>query len=299
MSEIRRAKLDTAWHLETLGNLQALEVAVADMAGGHELLLGGLKEDILVDLEFAGAALLQIDALGATEALEFMGLDLDLPYLALFGIFGGDLVIEVILAGDPEGHRLELHVQILGDEDGWGLILFLNSKAGCHDLVINLILVGEDLGEPPDRCGGMIRVQCIIDKDADGASPGRGDAADHFLGLMIKGLGQEAMDGTCIGSALGLLVLELVHLSEDLDRNEDVVVLKAVQAVRVMEQDIRIEDEVLHRGRIFFEFLFTAGLTGWNYRKEDVLFFGGFHRGGSVHGGCFYNDGVWINGKWT
>ena len=39
LSEIRRAEFDAARHLETLGNLQALEVAVTDMAGGHELLL--------------------------------------------------------------------------------------------------------------------------------------------------------------------------------------------------------------------------------------------------------------------
>ena len=257
------------------------------MAGRHEFLLGGFEEDILVDLEFAGAALLQIDALSAPKALEFMGLDLDFPKLPLFGVLSGDLVIEVILAGDPEGHRLELHVQVLGDEDGRGLLLLLKGQAGCHDLVIDLTLVREDLDEPPDRGGRMIRVQCVIDEDADGATPGGRDAADYFVGLMIKGLCQEAMHGPGIGSALGLLVLELVHLTEDLDGNEDMVVFKAVQAIWVMEKDIRIENEVLHRARSLFEFLFTGGLTKRNYWKEDALFFGGFQRGGSVHGVCF------------
>ena len=195
-----------------------------------------------------------------------MGFDLDLPDLTLLGIFSGDLVVEVILAGDTKGHRLELHVQVLGDEDRWGLILLLNSEAGSHDLVIDLILVGEDLGESPDRCGGTIRIQRIIDKDTNGASSCRGDAADYLLGLMIKGLGQEAVDGAGIGAAFGLLVLEFVHLTEDLDRNEDMVVLKAVQAIRVMEQHIRIEDEVLHCARVLFEFLFAAArpcLSWW------------------------------------
>jgi hypothetical protein len=100
------------------------------------------------------------------------------------------------------------------------------------------------------------------------------------------------MHGPGIGSALGLLVLELVHLTEDLDRNEDMVVFKTVQAIRVMEQDIRIEDEVLYDARVFLAFGFAGGRTRRNYWKEDALFFGGFQRGSAVHVGFIYNGGV-------
>jgi hypothetical protein len=128
-------------------------------------------------------------------------------------------------------------------------------------------------------------VQGVVDEDADGPPSGGGDAADHLLGLVIEGLGEEAVDGAGIGAALGLLVLELVHLTEHLDRNEDMVVLEPVQAVRVVKENIRVDNEVLHRASRTFPFRFRGC---WN---EDALF-GGFQRGGSVHGACFYDDGL-------
>jgi hypothetical protein len=54
-----------------------------------------------------------------------------------------------------------------------------------------------------------------------------------------------------------------------------------------MEQDIRIEDEVLHDARVFLAFGFAGGRTRRNYWKEDALFFGGFQRGSAVHGRWF------------
>jgi len=55
------------------------------MTGGHELLLGGGEEDIFVDFQLPGAALLEVDALRAAEALELVGLDDDAADLALLG----------------------------------------------------------------------------------------------------------------------------------------------------------------------------------------------------------------------
>ena len=140
-------------------------------------------------------------------------------------------------------------------------------------------------------------MQGVVDEDADGATPSGRDATDHFLGLMVEGLGQESMHGPRIGTTLGLLVLELVHLTEDLHRNEDMIILKAVEAIRIVKQDIRIEDKILDRAGGTFAFYFTDGPAGWNYWKEDALFFGGFQWCCTVHGVCFYVDGGWINGK--
>lgn len=54
-----------------------------------------------------------------------------------------------------------------------------------------------------------------------------------------------AVDGAGAGATLGLLVLELVELAEHLERDADVVVSKAVEAVRIVKEDICVEDEVL------------------------------------------------------
>ena len=86
------------------------------------------------------------------------------------------------------------------------------------------------------------------------------------------------MDGARIRAALALLILEAVQFTEDLDGDEEVVVVEAVESVRVVQEDVGIEYEVLHLSR---DRASTRPCWGW---KEEVLFLGGLRRGGSVHG---------------
>ncbi len=259
------------WHLE------ADEVTAADMACRHELLLGGGEENILVDLEWAGADFLDLDVVGAAKALEFVRLDHDGADLQILNLGGGDLVVEVILTGDADRHRLELHVEILCDEDGRILLALHERDAGGHDAVIDWFLVREDLGEAAHGGRETLASQGIIDVDADGAATGGLDSLGDLLGLVVEDLGQKAMDGACIGSSLGLLVLEAVEFTEYLDGDEEVVVFKEIETVRVMQQDIGVEDEVFHEAWGFRSIPF-----GWRW-EEKALFFCGIHRGGSVH----------------
>ncbi len=53
------------------------------------------------------------------------------------------------------------------------------------------------------------------------------------------------MNDAGVGPAFGLFVLETVQFGQHLDRNEDMVVLEPVQTVRVVQQNVRIEDKVL------------------------------------------------------
>ena len=53
------------------------------------------------------------------------------------------------------------------------------------------------------------------------------------------------MHGPRIRSTLGLLVLEFVQLRQDIDRNPDMIVVEPLDAVRVVEQNIGVEDEIL------------------------------------------------------
>jgi hypothetical protein len=50
----------------------------------------------------------------------------------------------------------------------------------------------------------------------------------------------------CVRSALGHLVLELVELTEDLDRDADFVVVKAAKAGRIVQQHVGIQHKCLH-----------------------------------------------------
>ena len=212
LPEIGRLQLDSARHLEARGNTEPDKVTAADMTRRHELLLRGREEDIFVDLKRAGAACIKVQALGTAEALEFMRFDNNGTDFKLLGILGGDLVIEVILAVDPKCHCLELHIEIFGDENGGDLFTLLEGKTGCHDPVINRFLIGKDLCEAPHGRRGAFPAERVIHEDPNRPSSRSFHTPGDFLGLVIEGLGQEAVNGAGIGTALGLLVLKAIKL---------------------------------------------------------------------------------------
>ena len=65
-----------------------------------------------------------------------------------------------------------------------------------------------------------------------------------------------------VGSALGLFAFELVQLGEHIDEDAEMVFLEALQAGRVMEQDIGVEDVVFPVFRRGFQAEFLNGLGG-------------------------------------
>ena len=83
------------------------------------------------------------------------------------------------------------------------------------------------------------------------------------------------MDRTGIGATLGLFVFESIQFGEYLHRYKNVIVFKAIEAVRVVKEDIGINNEVLRQA--FAAAIFAGG--GWRM----VLFLGGIHGSGSMH----------------
>jgi hypothetical protein len=73
--------------------------------------------------------------------------------------------------------------------------------------------------------------------------------------------GEFAMDAAGAGTALGLLVLELVQFAEHLERDADVVVAESVETVRIVKEDIRVEDEILPDRRGGLESVSVEGLS--------------------------------------
>ena len=144
--------------------------------------------------------------------------------------------------------------------------------------MIDGLAIGEDLGEPAHGGGGLLPAHGVVHEDADGAAPGGLHAACHFFRLVVEDLGEEAVDGAGVGAPLGLLVLEPVEFGEDLDGDEEMVVVEAVEAVRVVQEDVGIEHEVLHLSGV------RSSTRPRGGGKEKVLFLGGLKRGGSVHG---------------
>jgi hypothetical protein len=73
--------------------------------------------------------------------------------------------------------------------------------------------------------------------------------------------GEFAVDAAGAGATLGLLVLELVELAEHLERDADVVVAESVETVRIVKEDIRVEDEILPDRRGGLESVSVEGLS--------------------------------------
>jgi hypothetical protein len=59
---------------------------------------------------------------------------------------------------------------------------------------------------------------------------------------------QQSRDGARVVAAITRLPFESVDLFDDLDRNEDMIFLKAKQGMRIVEQDIGVQDVVFYQG---------------------------------------------------
>ena len=79
--------------------------------------------------------------------------------------------------------------------------------------------------------------------DLETAAVGQWDALVE-IALAAEGI-ESSGNSPGILTALARLPLEFVDLFQDLDRDENVVVLKVEQRVRVVEQDVGIENVVL------------------------------------------------------
>lgn len=56
------------------------------------------------------------------------------------------------------------------------------------------------------------------------------------------------MDGPGAGTALGLLVLELIEFTQYFERDTNVIVPETIKAVGIVQQHIGIEDEIFPDG---------------------------------------------------
>src|SRR5690606_14958584 len=88
------------------------------------------------------------------------------------------------------------------------------------------------------------------DRDPQRAAVLHRDSLRQGAALLAE-LIEETDDVTSVTAALRAFTLELVDLLDDVDRDDDVVVVEPEDRVRVVEQDVRVEDVVLlHPGRL-------------------------------------------------
>ena len=247
------------------------------MPGREVLRIRHLEQNIFVQIQSARARCRQLDGTRASEALQLVRLHLDRAQLSALCIGDGHLVVEIILTRQPDRHRTELHVDVLRDEKSGRRLLLLQSQRGSNDPVIHAVLVRKNFYEPFHACRLTAFLEEIVHQHPHCPATGGRSAARDTYGIMAKNPAQKPMRLACVGAALALLILEIVQLGEHIHRNENVVVLKPVQTIRVVQKNIRVQNKVLHSTRR------TGAVGRCQLGKENALLLGEFRRFGSVH----------------
>jgi hypothetical protein len=157
------------------------------------------------------------------------------------------LVVVVVLRVQAEGAGLDAHVDVLGDQDHRALRMLVDEvHHDADDLVVGL-------GGGQGRRQGAVDRLGLQEQAAGGQFGGRRLQRDALLDAVL-----EAADDA-VEHAAGLAgvprhlrhaLLVVVEFLERHHRHEDVVLLEAEQAGRVVHQDVGVEDEQLAGGML-------------------------------------------------
>ncbi len=191
--------------------------------------LAVLEQQVLVGL----VRLLDRERAVGVELVDVGGGDVDLG-VAGVELLDVDALRRVLLGLEPERVGADAEVDVLRDEDRRPVAIAVpDLERHADDEVV------DDLRRL-ERVGELLRRQ----RDRELAAVRQRDAVGEALALLAE-LVEAAGDLARVAAALRQLLLEVVDLLEDVDRDEDVVVLEVEHRPRIVEQDVRVEDVVL------------------------------------------------------
>ena len=181
--QIAGAHRDAAGSLHEIRQLQAAHETIAVMAGRHRLTLIRAQQNVFVQVERLRRGLHELKYTLRTKALHFIDTDRDLAVAGLF-VNLRHLVVEIVLRFQSNRPGLELHIDILRDEDrGRGKLLLHKQRCG-DDAVVLFAEVGEDRPQANHGRGGAGRIHQIrIDDHGKRAAVGQLDPFVHGPGI--------------------------------------------------------------------------------------------------------------------
>ena len=153
----------------------------------------------------------------------------------------------------------------------------LEREAGPDDAGIHTTLVGKHFMKTLHRRRLALGVRAITHQHTHRPTADSRRALGDAVRILPEDLTQKPVRPPRIRATLALLILEIVEFREHLDRDEHMVVLKPVQAMRVVQQHIRIEHEILREAFGFWIRILVK------FGKENPLFLVGLKDGGSEH----------------
>ena len=152
------------------------------------------------------------------------------------------LVVEVVLRLQPERPRLDAHVDVFRHQNDFALrVQALQVNHHGEDLVVGLgsgqpgwQVARDGLGLQEEAAAGLLVRQL---KQRDAVLDGAAVAADNVV--------EVARDLPRVARNFGHALLVVVEFFQRHDRQEDIVLLKAVDAGRVVQQDVGVENKKL------------------------------------------------------
>ena len=143
--------------------------------------------------------------------------------------------------------------------------------------MIHTVLIRKNFYEPLHSCRLTTFLEEIVHQNPHRAATSGRSAARDTHRVMAKNTAQEPVRLPCVRTALALLILEIVQLGQDIHRNENMVVFKTIQTIRVVQKNIGVQDEVFHGSRR------AGAVGGCQFGEENALLFGEFRGFGSMH----------------
>ena len=123
------------------------------------------------------------------------------------------------------------------------LALYVQTKR--QDPIVRMLEVPERLLKPAKLFIGPQISQKFVDRDPDSPATRRLGSVRYKFAILIKTARQKPVDRACVCSPLGLFVLELVGLTEHVDRDPNVIIGKSIDGMGIMQQNIGIKNIVL------------------------------------------------------
>ncbi len=138
----------------------------------------------------------------------------------------------VVLRLEPQRVGADAQVGVHRDEDDLAIGLRVTElEGGAHDGVIHLPVVAlplqlVGLGHLEDQLAAVPELDPILER-----------------AVRLAQVVESAREMTCVPSALAQLLLELIDLLDDVDRDDDGVLFEFVDRLRIVDEDVGIEDE--------------------------------------------------------
>src|SRR6516164_1035425 len=166
----------------------------------------------------------------------------------IFDIGDLNLVALVVLGLYADRQGFQLHIQVFRDQYGSLRAFAFYIQAKSQYPMIRILQIPKNLLEPLLLPAWFRRSEQFTDCDANRASARRLRTARHELAVLIEASRQEPMHGSRICTPFRLLIVELVKFAQNIDRNPDMVVRESINGMRIMQEDVCINDIILDAG---------------------------------------------------